>query len=126
MITSDSQMLTGHDLDSGSFIPYFCKKSGKVLWFTCNVWMLICVNFVLVLPLKCPPVCTLEQFWTFKQIVLKSYIRCNGKLKMKNLILMQRQSLVFCILFFKILLAVTLKNYKPCYSKLNWSLIMHH
>ena len=71
MIVSNGQMLTGHDLDSGSFITYFCKKKVlTVLWFTCNVWMLICVNCVLVLPLTCPLVSTLEQFWTFKQIVL--------------------------------------------------------
>ena len=71
MIVSNGQMLTGHDLGSGSFITYFCKKKVlTVLWFTCNVWMLICVNCVLVLPLACSPVSTLEQFWTFKQIVL--------------------------------------------------------
>ena len=29
MIVSNGQMLTGHDLDSGSLITYFCKK--KVL-----------------------------------------------------------------------------------------------
>ena len=46
------------------------KKVIKVLRFTCNVWMLICVNCVLVLPLTYPPVSTLEQLWTFKQIVL--------------------------------------------------------
>ena len=71
MIVSNSQMLTGHDLDSGSYITYFCKKKVlTVLWFTCDVWMLICVNCVLVLPLTYPPVITLEHFWTFKQIVL--------------------------------------------------------
>ena len=32
--------------------------------------MLILVNYALVLPLTCPPVSTLEQFWAFKQIVL--------------------------------------------------------
>ena len=29
MIASNSQMITGHDLDSGSFITYFSKKRGK-------------------------------------------------------------------------------------------------
>ena len=55
IIGSDSQMLTGPDLDSESFITYFCKKKmQRVIWFTCNVRWSISGNCILVLPLTFP------------------------------------------------------------------------
>ena len=108
MIVSNGQMLTGHDLDSGSLITYFCKKKVlTVLWFTCNVWMLICVNYVLVLPLTCPPVSTWEQFWAFKQIVLSfmlypshtTPLSITAQILHSNLIECKIVFQVFCIFF---------------------------
>ena len=69
IIESDNQMLTGPDLDSESFILYFCKKKmQRDVWFTCNVRSSISGNCVLVLPLTFPPFSNSEQFGTFKKI----------------------------------------------------------
>ena len=44
MIPSDKKILIRHDLESWSFVTY--------LWVTYNIGMLICINCVLVLPLR--------------------------------------------------------------------------
>ena len=71
MIASVSQMVRGPDLDSGSFITYFCKKKVlRVVWFRCNIWTLVYGNCILVLTLTCPSLSNLEEFCPFKQIAL--------------------------------------------------------
>ena len=54
MIVSHGQMLTGHDIHSGSLITYFCKKKR----LNVNMRKL----FFGITSLTCPPVSSLEQF----------------------------------------------------------------
>ena len=75
MIASDSQIVTGPDVNSGSFIIYFCKKKVlRVVWFICNIWTLVHGNCILALTLTCPSASNSERFWTFKQIALSSML----------------------------------------------------